>query len=106
EDGAAVRCADGPAVWFAPPAARERATVHGRDPGASTMNDVLLYDTTLRDGTQRENISLSRNDKVKIAQRLDAFGIPYIEGGWPGSNPKDVEFFARIREVPLAQAKI
>ena len=67
------------------------------------MSDqILLYDTTLRDGTQRENISLSRNDKVKIAQRLDAFGIPYIEGGWPGSNPKDVEFFARIREVPLA----
>ena len=70
------------------------------------MSQVLLYDTTLRDGTQRENISLSRNDKVKIAQRLDAFGIPYIEGGWPGSNPKDVEFFARIREVPLLQAKI
>jgi 2-isopropylmalate synthase len=70
------------------------------------MSQILLYDTTLRDGTQRENISLSRNDKVKIAQRLDAFGIPYIEGGWPGSNPKDVEFFARIREVPLRQAKI
>ena len=70
------------------------------------MSQVILYDTTLRDGTQRENISLSRNDKVKIAQRLDEFGIPYIEGGWPGSNPKDVEFFARIREVPLQQAKI
>jgi len=70
------------------------------------MSQVLLYDTTLRDGTQRENLSLSRNDKIKIAQRLDAFGIPYIEGGWPGSNPKDAEFFARIREVPLQQAKI
>lgn len=70
------------------------------------MSTVLLYDTTLRDGTQRENLSLSLNDKIKIAQRLDAFGIPYIEGGWPGSNPKDAEFFQRIRQVPLRQARI
>jgi 2-isopropylmalate synthase len=70
------------------------------------MSQILLYDTTLRDGTQRENLSLSLHDKIKIAQRLDAFGIPYIEGGWPGSNPKDAEFFARIREVPLQQARI
>src|SRR5688572_24917777 len=70
------------------------------------MSQILLYDTTLRDGTQRENLSLSLNDKIKIAQRLDAFGIPYIEGGWPGSNPKDVGFFERIREVPLRQARI
>ena len=56
---------------------------------------IQLYDTTLRDGTQREGISLSLDDKLKIAARLDAFGMDYIEGGWPGSNPKDVEFFRR-----------
>ncbi len=67
---------------------------------------VLLYDTTLRDGTQGEGISLSCNDKLKIAQRLDDFGIHYIEGGWPGSNPKDAEFFARQTELKLKQAKI
>ena len=70
------------------------------------MKKIFLYDTTLRDGTQRENLSLSVNDKVSIARRLDAFGIPYIEGGWPGSNPKDAEFFERIKTVPLEQAKI
>ena len=55
---------------------------------------VLLYDTTLRDGTQREGLIVSLADKIKIARRLDEFGLPYIEGGWPGSNPKDVDFFA------------
>ena len=70
------------------------------------MSKVILYDTTLRDGTQRENLSLSLHDKVKIARRLDAFGIPYIEGGWPGSNPKDAEFFSQIRQAPLEQAKV
>lgn len=67
---------------------------------------VFLYDTTLRDGTQREGLSLSADDKVKIARELDAFGIHYIEGGWPGSNPKDAEFFQQIRQVPLRTAKI
>jgi 2-isopropylmalate synthase len=67
---------------------------------------ILLYDTTLRDGTQREGISLSADDKLKIARELDAFGIHYIEGGWPGSNPKDAEFFRRVRDVPLRQARI
>jgi len=67
---------------------------------------IVLYDTTLRDGTQGEGISLSVEDKVKIAQRLDQFGVPFIEGGWPGSNPKDMAFFERIREVPLAHARI
>ncbi|MXW01247.1 MAG: citramalate synthase [Holophagales bacterium] len=67
---------------------------------------IELYDTTLRDGTQRENISLSLADKLAIARRLDAFGIPYLECGWPGSNPKDADFFAAIREVELEQAKI
>src|SRR2546426_2425734 len=68
--------------------------------------DVKLYDTTLRDGTQREGLSLSAEDKVKIARRLDALGVSYIEGGWPGSNPKDAEFFRRMERVPLRQAKL
>lgn len=67
---------------------------------------ILLYDTTLRDGTQREGLSLSADDKVKIARLLDDVGVQYIEGGWPGSNPKDAEFFRKIREVPLKQARI
>ena len=67
---------------------------------------VFVYDTTLRDGTQREGISLSCDDKLRIAQRLDDLGVAYIEGGWPGSNPKDVEFFERIGELNLQHAKI
>src|SRR5690349_2647697 len=67
---------------------------------------VLLYDTTLRDGTQREGMSLSAEDKVKIARELDTLGVHYIEGGWPGSNPKDAAFFQRIRTVPLRTARI
>jgi 2-isopropylmalate synthase len=70
------------------------------------MTRIFLYDTTLRDGTQGEGISLSCNDKLKIAQKLDSFGVHYIEGGWPGSNPKDAEFFARQGELKLKQAKI
>ncbi len=67
---------------------------------------VQLYDTTLRDGTQHEGISLSVDDKLKITRKLDELGMHYIEGGWPGSNPKDAEYFARVREVPLRHAKI
>jgi 2-isopropylmalate synthase len=67
---------------------------------------VLLYDTTLRDGTQREGLVLSLADKLKIAQRLDSAGFPYIEGGWPGSNPKDQEFFAAARDMTWRNAKI
>ncbi|HAA08988.1 MAG TPA: citramalate synthase, partial [Syntrophomonas sp.] len=54
--------------------------------------DVTIYDTTLRDGSQAEGISFSLEDKLQIARRLDSLGISYIEGGWPGSNPKDLEF--------------
>ena len=54
---------------------------------------VSLYDTTLRDGTQGTGVNFSSRDKLRIAHELDGFGIHYIEGGWPGSNPKDVEFF-------------
>ena len=54
---------------------------------------VWIYDTTLRDGAQREGLSLSIEDKLRIAHKLDDLGIPFIEGGWPGANPKDVQFF-------------
>ena len=67
---------------------------------------LQLYDTTLRDGTQREGLSLSVDDKVKIARALDRLGVHYVEGGWPGSNPKDAEFFRRLRETPLARARV
>ena len=70
------------------------------------MAQIFLYDTTLRDGTQREGISLSLDDKLKIARKLDEFGIHYIEGGWPGSNPKDVEFFRRAPSLGLKQARV
>ena len=70
------------------------------------MVNPVLYDTTLRDGTQREGLSFSVDDKLKIARRLDELGIQYIEGGWPGSNPKDAEFFRRVRQEPLQRAKV
>jgi len=67
---------------------------------------IQIYDTTLRDGTQREGMSLSSIDKMRIARRLDELGVDYIEGGWPGSNPKDVEFFERARDIPWKHAQI
>jgi len=67
---------------------------------------IYLYDTTLRDGTQGEGVSLSVDDKLKIAKKLDSLGIHYIEGGWPGSNPKDMDFFHRAQKLELKQAKI
>jgi len=67
---------------------------------------VYLYDTTLRDGAQRKGLSFSLEDKVKVARLLDSFGISYIEGGWPGSNPKDMEFFQRVKQTPLSHAKV
>jgi len=70
------------------------------------MHDVKIYDTTLRDGTQGEGISFSVTDKVKIAEKLDELGVHYIEGGWPGSNPKDIEFFQLIRKSKLKHSKI
>jgi 2-isopropylmalate synthase len=71
-----------------------------------TKTNVALYDTTLRDGTQREGISLSLDDKLKIARRLDQLGIAYIEGGWPGSNPKDLAFFDHASDLQLERATI
>ncbi len=70
------------------------------------MKRVMLYDTTLRDGTQAEDISFLVHDKVRIAQQLDELGVHYIEGGWPGSNPKDITFFQEIKKIKLAHAKI
>lgn len=70
------------------------------------MSRIQIYDTTLRDGAQSEGVSLSVEDKLKIAQRLDQAGIDYIEGGWPFSNPKDIEFFERVRSLPLKHAKV
>ncbi|RKY61644.1 MAG: citramalate synthase [Candidatus Neomarinimicrobiota bacterium] len=67
---------------------------------------VKLFDTTLRDGSQSENISFSLEDKLHIARKLDEFGIQYIEGGWPGSNPKDVLFFKKAKDIKFRQAKI
>ena len=67
---------------------------------------VQVYDTTLRDGTQREGIALSGDDKVRIARRLDALGVTFLEGGWPGSNPKDAEFFERARDIEWEHALI
>ena len=70
------------------------------------MKPVMLYDTTLRDGAQAEGVSFSLEDKIRIAQRLDKLGIDYIEGGWPASNPKDMEFLQRSKEYGLQNAKI
>src|ERR1700730_17550848 len=67
---------------------------------------IFTFDTTLRDGTQGESISFSVDDKLIIAQKLDELGIDYIEGGWPGSNPKDKEFSARAAELNLKHAKL
>jgi len=68
--------------------------------------NIQIYDTTLRDGTQREGISLSCADKLRIARRLDELGVAFIEGGWPGSNPKDADFFERAREITWKNARI
>ncbi|MBL9203304.1 MAG: citramalate synthase [Opitutaceae bacterium] len=69
-------------------------------------NAVKIYDTTLRDGTQGEGISFSVTDKLLIAERLDAFGVDYIEGGFPGSNPRDITFFAEAKKLKLKHARL
>ena len=67
---------------------------------------IEIYDTTLRDGTQREGISLSGVDKIRIARKLDELGVAFIEGGWPGSNPKDAEFFERAHDIQWEHAHV
>ena len=75
-------------------------------PAPGPGRPVILYDTTLRDGTQGENITLSLADKLRVARMLDEFGMPFIEGGWPGSNPKDIEFFAAARTMRWERARL
>ena len=75
-------------------------------PTRSKSATVAIYDTTLRDGTQREGISLSLADKLRITRLLDELGVAYIEGGWPGSNPKDAAYFEQVRQLDLKVARI
>ncbi len=70
------------------------------------MRTIEIYDTTLRDGSQGEGVNFSLEDKVAITRRLDAAGIDFIEGGYPLSNPKDAQYFARVREIPLAHSRV
>jgi 2-isopropylmalate synthase len=70
------------------------------------MNAIKIYDTTLRDGAQAEGISFSCADKIRIAKKLDEIGFDYIEGGWPGSNPKDIEFFREAKKLRFTNARI
>ena len=73
---------------------------------AADREPVLLYDTTLRDGAQSEGLILSLQDKLRIARALDEFGMLAIEGGWPGSNPKDIEFFAAAKKIRWERARL
>ena len=67
---------------------------------------IAIYDTTLRDGSQSEDVAFTLEDKLRLAAELDAGGVSYIEGGWPGSNPRDEEFFAAVRKLKLTGAKV
>ncbi len=69
------------------------------------MGKIYLYDTTLRDGAQKEGVSFSVVDKLEIASRLDDMGITFIEGGWPGSNPRDAEFFQKATVVKAEKCR-
>src|SRR3954454_10780566 len=70
------------------------------------MPRITIYDTTLRDGSQGEGVNFSLQDKLRITQRLDELGIDFIEGGYPLSNPKDFEYFQRVRELSLKHARV
>ncbi|MCK4838999.1 MAG: citramalate synthase, partial [Desulfobulbaceae bacterium] len=70
------------------------------------MSDLVIYDTTLRDGTQAANFNLSTDDKIRITLKLDELGVDYIEGGWPGANPVTTEYFAEIRKHNLKHSKV
>src|SRR6187399_1785647 len=73
---------------------------------SDARESVEVFDTTLRDGLQVEGVSASVEDKLRIAQQLDGLGVQFIEGGWPGANPKDIEFFRMIKTVPLQSATV
>src|SRR6187549_623475 len=78
----------------------------GHTGGDVMKPEIEIYDTTLRDGSQGEGINFSVADKLRIADRIDAFGVHYIEGGWPGSNPKDIEFFAEVKRKKFKSARM
>ena len=73
---------------------------------ADSTTALEIYDTTLRDGAQAEDVSFSAEDKVRIAQKLDELGVHFIEGGWPGANPKDIDFFQMMKTIPLTHAEV
>src|SRR6185295_9031417 len=77
-----------------------------RGRGAPDVRTIQLYDTTLRDGCQGEDVAFTLEDKLRIAERLDDFGVHYLEGGWPGSNPRDAGFFDAVRRLRLRQVKV
>ena len=70
------------------------------------MKRIEIYDTTLRDGAQTEGIGFSVEDKLRITEKLDELGAHYVEGGWPGSNPKDLEYFKKAKKLKLKTAKV
>ena len=72
----------------------------------SEKKHTLIYDTTLRDGSQAEGVSFTVTAKLRVAEKLDQFGVDYIEGGWPGSNPRDMAFFEKANDLNLTHAKI
>ncbi|MDP9297104.1 MAG: citramalate synthase, partial [Actinomycetota bacterium] len=74
--------------------------------GVPAASSVELYDTTLRDGAQRADLSYTIEDRLRILHKLDAFGFPYIEGGWPGANPRDTEFFRLATKETLKRAQL
>src|SRR5262245_1326313 len=74
--------------------------------GQPSMTRIFIYDTTLRDGSQGEGVNFSLTDKLHITRRLDEMGVDYVEGGYPLSNPKDAEYFAEVRTLPLRHAKL
>ena len=83
-----------------------QAASSGASSSAALQATLEIYDTTLRDGAQAEDVSFSAEDKVRVAQQLDGLGVQFIEGGWPGANPKDIEFFRMIKTVPLQTATV
>ena len=70
------------------------------------MRSVKIYDTTLRDGSQAEGISFTVEDKIRIAHKLDDLGVHYVEGGWPGSNPRDIDFFEKANRAQFSNTRI
>lgn len=87
-------------------ASHEERSVPVVQPSAERAASLEIYDTTLRDGAQAEDVSFSAEDKVRVAQKLDELGVHFIEGGWPGANPKDIDFFRMIKAIPLKHAEV